>query len=148
MIKNLFTLLLLFASFPAKDIHIKADRTFEDTVEQVTEQDTLFKTVKDKTIASYYHKKFNGRTTANGEIFSNQKLTAAHKTLPFGTLVRVTNLKTKKSVIVVINDRGPYVQGRSIDLSKKAFKSLTNSGLEKGIINVKIEIIQDVVQRL
>lgn len=148
MIKNLFTLLLLFSSFPAKDIHIKADHTFEDKVEQVTEQDTLFKTVKDKTIASYYHKKFNGRTTANGEIFSNQKLTAAHKTLPFGTLVRVTNLKTKKSVIVVINDRGPYVQGRSIDLSKKAFKTITNTGLEKGVINVKIEIIEDVVQRL
>lgn len=144
MIKNLFTLLLLFSSFPAKDIHIKADHTFEDKVEQVT--DTIYKTLKDKTIASYYHDKFNGRKTANGEIFSNNDLTAAHKTLPFGTLVKVTNLETNKSVVVVINDRGPFIKGRSIDLSKKAFMLIVNK--DKGLVKVKIEIIEDVVQRL
>ena len=147
MVKNLFTLFLLFSSFPAKDIHIKADHTFEDKVEQVTEQDSV-RLYTEKTKASYYHSKFNGRKTANGEVFSNRKLTAAHNSLPFGTVVRVTNLKTNKSVIVVINDRGKLGKNVSIDLTKEAFKSLTNTGLEKGVINVKIEIIEDVVQRL
>lgn len=67
--------------------------------------------------ASYYAQKFNGRTTASGEIFRVNKYTAAHKKLPFGTKVRVTNLHNNKSIIVRINDRGPYVQGRIIDLA-------------------------------
>lgn len=147
MYKNLFTLLLLFSSFQVKDIQLKADHTFEETVEQVTEQDSV-RLYAESTKASYYHSKFNGRKTANGEVFSNHKLTAAHNNLPFGTVVIVTNLKTNKSVIVVINDRGKLGKNVSIDLSKTAFNALTNSGLEKGIINVKIEIIEDVVQRL
>lgn len=74
--------------------------------------------------ASYYADKFNGRKTASGEKFSNKKLTGAHRTLPFGTKVRVTNIKNNKSVIVKINDRGPQKKSRIIDISKKAAKTI------------------------
>ena len=74
--------------------------------------------------ASFYADKFNGRKTASGETFRNSKLTAAHKTLPFGTKVKVTNKNNGKSVKVRINDRGPFVAGRIIDLSKKAAKKI------------------------
>ena len=71
-------------------------------------------------VASYYGAKFNGRRTASGERFDMNAFTAAHKTLPFGTKVRVTNPRTGKSVIVRINDRGPYARGREIDVSRAA----------------------------
>jgi rare lipoprotein A len=74
--------------------------------------------------ASFYAKKFEGRRTASGEKFSNKKLTAAHKTLPFGTKVKVTNLKNNKSVIVTINDRLPKKSKRIIDLSQAGAKEL------------------------
>ncbi len=71
-------------------------------------------------VASYYAARFHGRRTASGEIFDNGALTAAHRTLPFGTMVRVTNPRTGASVIVRINDRGPFTRGRTIDLSRAA----------------------------
>ena len=87
--------------------------------------------------ASFYADKFNGRKTASGEKFRNSKLTAAHKSLPFGTKVKVTNLKNGKSVKVEINDRGPFVAGRIIDLSKKAARKI---GIDKeGVGNVIIK---------
>lgn len=73
-----------------------------------------------KGIASYYGRRFHGRRTANGERFDMNAMTAAHKTLPFGSMVQVTNPQTGKSVIVRINDRGPYAHGRTIDLSRAA----------------------------
>ena len=91
--------------------------------------------------ASYYADKFNGRKTANGEKFSNSKLTAAHRKLPFGTKVRVTNKVNSKSVIVEINDRGPWVPGRDIDLSKKAFMDIAKNK-NQGALKVSIEIIK------
>ncbi|TXD96810.1 septal ring lytic transglycosylase RlpA family protein [Psychrobacter frigidicola] len=69
---------------------------------------------------SYYGKKFHGKRTASGSIFNMNSLTAAHKTLPFGTKVKVTNQKTKQSVIVKITDRGPFIRGRILDLSRAA----------------------------
>ncbi len=75
-------------------------------------------------IASYYGKRFHGRRTANGERFDMNELTAAHKTLPFGTRVLVTNPRNGKSVTVRINDRGPYAHGRTIDLSRAAAKQV------------------------
>lgn len=95
---------------------------------------------KDEVFACYYASKFEGRKTANGEIFSNKKLTAAHKTLSFGTKVRVTNLVNSKSVDVVINDRGPFTKGLEIDLSKKAFDLITDDP-QKGKLKVSLEII-------
>ncbi len=96
---------------------------------------------KKKAIASYYHNKFNGRKTASGERFSNNKLTAAHRKLTFGTKVRVTNLVNNKSVIVLINDRGPFTRGREIDLSKRAFMDITDNK-NHGVLSVKIEILK------
>ena len=86
--------------------------------------------------ASYYSDKFNGRPTSNGETFSNSKYTAAHKKLPFGTKVKVTNLANGKFVIVRINDRGPFVAGRIIDLSKVAAATL--GMIESGTVKVSI----------
>lgn len=91
-------------------------------------------------IASYYADKYQGRKTANGERFDQNKLTAAHKKLKFNTKVRVTNIKTGKSIIVRINDRGPFVKGRIIDLSKAGFKKLGNT--KSGVMKVKIEVVK------
>ncbi|KQB41676.1 Rare lipoprotein A [Flavobacterium aquidurense] len=96
---------------------------------------------KEKAHASYYHNKFNGRKTASGTRFDNTKLTAAHKKLPFGTMLKITNEINKKSVIVKVTDRGPFINGREIDLSKKAFMDITSNKKSGGII-VKIEIIE------
>jgi rare lipoprotein A len=90
-------------------------------------------------LASYYADKYQGRKTANGEIFDTAKLTAAHKTLPFGTRVRVTNLDNGRSVDVRINDRGPYVAGRVIDLSPAAARKLDM--LRAGVVRVKLDIL-------
>jgi len=89
--------------------------------------------------ASWYGKKFNGKKTASGELYDMYKKTAAHKTLPFNTMVRVTDMVTNKSDIVRINDRGPYSGGRAIDLSYASAKKI---GLvERGVTDVKIEIV-------
>ena len=89
--------------------------------------------------ASFYADKFEGSTTASGEKYKHSKLTAAHKTLPFGTVVRVKNLSTNETVDVVINDRGPYVDGRIIDVSKSAAEKL--GFVNKGLAEVEIEVI-------
>ncbi len=90
-------------------------------------------------IASYYADYFDGRTTASGEVFSQDSMTAAHNTLPFGTIVKVTNLTNLKEVILKINDRGPFVAGRIIDLSKSAAEKL--DFLSQGIVKVKVEVL-------
>lgn len=97
---------------------------------------------KDEVFACYYHNKFNGRKTASGIIFSNSKLTAAHKSLTFGTKVKVTNIENNKSVIVEINDRGPFTKGLEIDLSKKAFDAISHDK-KAGKLQVKLELIND-----
>ncbi len=79
--------------------------------------------------ASWYGPGFHGRRTASGETFNTNDLTAAHRTLPFGTKVRVVNKKTGKSVVVRINDRGPYAHGRVIDLSKASAQAIGISGV-------------------
>lgn len=92
-------------------------------------------------LASFYGAKFNGRRTANGEKFNNSRLTAAHKTLPFGSKVQVTNMRNGRSVVVRINDRGPYVRGRIIDLSRAAAKQI---GLgSSGTARVKLELLKN-----
>ena len=89
--------------------------------------------------ASFYADKFDGRTTASGEKYKHSKPTAAHLTLPFGTKVKVTNLANDLSVVVTINDRGPYVQGRIIDLSKSAAKKL--EFISQGLADVSIQVV-------
>jgi len=90
-------------------------------------------------IASWYGRKFHGRCTASGEIFDMREHTAAHRTLPFGTRIRVTNLQNGRHTIVRINDRGPFVAGREIDLSYVAARDI--GIVEKGLEKVKIEIL-------
>jgi rare lipoprotein A len=90
-------------------------------------------------IASYYADEFNGRTTSNGEVFDMRKLTAAHRTLPFGTVVRVTNTQNGRSVVVRINDRGPFKDDRVIDLSLEGARQIGMIG--SGTAPVSLEII-------
>lgn len=89
--------------------------------------------------ASYYGDEFHGRKTANGELYDRTKLSAAHKSLPFGTNVRVRNLRNNKEVIVRINDRGPFVAGRIIDLSFTAAKEIDM--IRDGVIEVEITVL-------
>ena len=91
-------------------------------------------------IASYYADKFHGRTTANGEIFDMNGLTAAHKTIPFGTKLRVRNLSNNRTVIVKVNDRGPFVGDRIIDLSKGAAEELDM--IRTGTAEVEIVVVE------
>ena len=90
-------------------------------------------------MASYYHDRFHGRRTASGSRYDKRAFSAAHKTLPIGTQVRVTDARSGKSVVVRINDRGPYARGRVIDLSRAAAREI---GLtHKGVARVKLEIL-------
>ena len=91
-------------------------------------------------IASYYGKKFHKKRTANGEIFNMYKVSAAHKSYPLGTKVRVTNLENGKSLKLVINDRGPFVSGRIIDLSYKAARKL--GFVSQGTVKVRIDVLR------
>lgn len=120
----------------------KAPHLFSEIV-----SDSLFleigklKSFKKSVHASYYHDKFNGKKTASGKKFDNNKYTAAHKTLPFGTKVKVTNIASGKSVIVEVIDRGPFVKSREIDLSKRAFMQIANNK-RIGAMIVNIEILE------
>ena len=90
-------------------------------------------------IASYYHDTLHGRRPASGERYNKSALTAAHKTLPLGTKVRVTDVKSGKAIVVKINDRGPFVKDRVIDLSRRAAREL--GMIRKGLAKVRVEVI-------
>ena len=92
---------------------------------------------KGKMVASWYGPKFHGKLTANGEVYDQMLMTAAHKSLPFGTMLKLTNPKNGKSIVVRINDRGPYIKGRQLDLSKGAAIALGT--LNKGVVKVQVE---------
>jgi len=91
-------------------------------------------------MASWYGPKFHNKTTASGEKFDMRKLTAAHRTLPFNTIVRVENLKNGRKVDVRINDRGPFIEGRIIDLSRQAAEKLDM--IRDGVVRVRIEVLR------
>ena len=91
--------------------------------------------------ASWYGPKWHGKTTSNGETFNKNKLTAAHRSLPFNTKVVVTNLKNNKSVVVRINDRGPFKPGRIIDLSEEAADKIGSK--KEGIAYVKLRVLSE-----
>lgn len=92
-------------------------------------------------LASYYGDEFHGRKTASGEIYNKWDLTCAHKKFKFGTRLKVTNMKNKKSVIVRVNDRGPFVKKRILDLSYAAARNIDM--LSDGVVKVKIEVLDD-----
>jgi rare lipoprotein A len=91
--------------------------------------------------ASWYGDPHHGRKTASGEVFDKTELTAAHRTLPLGTRVRVTNLDNGRSVVVRINDRGPFKRGRIIDLSQEAARQL--GGIGDGVFRVRLDVLDD-----
>ena len=95
--------------------------------------------------ASYYGKGFAGRPTANGEIFDPTQMTCAHRTLPFGTWLKVTNLGNGKSVVVRVNDRGPFTKRRVLDLSEGAAKKLDMMGI--GTAHVRLDVVTATAQR-
>jgi len=145
-------------TFQKKQVKIKKESEIKPLLDSVKKDniisqkdviiDTLafeiadFKFYKEKVHASYYADRFHGKRTASGKIFDMNKMTAAHKKLPFGTLVKVTNEANGKFVIVEITDRGPFVKGREIDLSKKAFKAISN-GNGAGYVIAKLEVLQN-----
>lgn len=112
----------------AENETVTADRSLVDYVEMGTMK------------ASWYGPGFHGRKTANGELYDQMSYTAAHKSLKFGTLLKITNLRNNKSVVVRINDRGPYVQGRDLDLSKAS--ALALGMVKRGVVRIKVEEIK------
>lgn len=112
----------------AENETVTADRSLVDYVEMGTMK------------ASWYGPGFHGRKTANGELYDQMSYTAAHKSLKFGTLLKITNLRNNKSVVVRINDRGPYVEGRDLDLSKAS--ALALGMVKRGVIRIKVEEIK------
>lgn len=142
----IFFMILIVAGFTTKNAFIS--EASENMTENVTlpdvnvvEEETPTTVVnfieKGMVKASWYGPGFHGRITANGETYDQEGLTAAHKKLRFGTLLRLTNPKNGKSVIVRINDRGPYIPGRELDLSKGAARELEL--IEKGVARIKVE---------
>lgn len=124
---------------------IKKSKT--NLIPQVVNTDTLqfefenYKFYKKNAHASYYADKFHGKKTASGKKFDMNKMTAAHKKLPFGTILKITNEANGKSVIVEVNDRGPFVRSREIDLSKRAFMEIAQNS-SGGQMKVTIEVAE------
>ena len=128
----------------AKDTLKKTKTTATDVIveDSIPVKPLQLKPFKKSVIASYYADKFNGRRTTSGKKFSNSGYTAAHKKLPFGTKVKVTNEANGRFVIVEITDRGPFVRSKEIDLTKRAFMDLADNK-RSGMLRVKIEIIEN-----
>ena len=91
-------------------------------------------------MVSWYADKFHGKKTSSGEVYNKTELTAAHRSLPFGTKVKVTNVKNGKSVVVKINDRGPHSKSRVLDLSKAAFTEI--GSIDSGVLNIEMEVVK------
>ncbi len=140
----LFSLLLVLAGFSARERILPSDAANIDesrtiSVNEVSDNTPAVLNYINKGVmkASWYGPRFHGKLTANGEIFDQETLTAAHKSYRFGTLLKITNPAANKSVIVRINDRGPYIAGRELDLSKAAAREL--GMLHKGVARIKVE---------
>lgn len=123
---------LLFSCSPSKRFAGKGD----DTGNGVEPREESGKTIVG--IATYYGPGFHGKKTASGEVFNMYEMTCAHRTLPFGTMLLVTNLSNNRSVKVRVNDRGPFIEGRILDLSFGAAKKIGLDGKE----TVRIEILE------
>ena len=140
-LKKKFTLILLLTTVNTI-LHAKKDINIKDYVDRGIHYYPKYvnKGLVKYGKASWYGKPFHGRLTANGERYSMYQMTAAHRTYAMNTIVKVTNLHNKKSVIVRINDRGPFYHTRDIDLSYAAARKLGMA--EKGIERIKIEVIK------
>ncbi|APD07577.1 rlpA-like lipoprotein [Flavobacteriaceae bacterium UJ101] len=134
--RNIFTLLALSFSLVAFATNETGKSKDSSNKDAKVEKTTNEKTGK----ASWYGPGFHGKLTANGERYDMNGVSAAHKTLKFGTKVKITNLANGKSIVVRINDRGPYIAGRQFDLSKGAFKKIAS--IHTGVIKIKYEILK------
>lgn len=105
-----------------------------------TESETNWVGYTETGIASFYGDKHQFKKTASGELYNHGLKTAAHREIPFGSQLEITNLDTGERVVAKVNDRGPFVKGRIVDLSKSAFNSIGNTS--SGLINVQIEVIE------
>ncbi len=114
-----------------------ADITSVNNDENIASKSLVNYINKGDMVASWYGPRFHGKLTANGEIYNQYAFTAASKSLRFGTLLKITNPRNDKSVVVRINDRGPYIKGRQLDLSKGA--ALALGMVKRGVIKVKVE---------
>jgi rare lipoprotein A (peptidoglycan hydrolase) len=132
------SLIMVFSLFGFNQQRSYATSYEDDSVIQETMLDNPDSIIQGK--ASFYGSEFNGRKTANGEIYDETALTAAHRTLPFGTVLRVTNLRNGLSVIVRINDRGPFHPDRVIDLSKNAAEEIDL--ITYGVTDIEAEILE------
>lgn len=123
----------------SSSVRFSSDKNIVSSGATKGSKNRIAKGYSEEGFASFYHNKFEGRKTANGEIFDQSKLTAAHKELPFNTLVEVTNKNNMKKVIVRINDRGPFINGRIIDLSRSAAEEIEM--IDQGVVPVVIRVI-------
>lgn len=127
-----------FSVKPVQDT-VKIDTIAIDSL--LIEGNFTYKLYKKKAHASYYAKRFHGKRTASGTRFDNNKFTAAHRKFAFGTILRITNERNGRHVIVTVTDRGPFVRGREIDLSRRAFMQIT-SNKGGGETSVTIEVMK------
>ena len=115
----------------------RTDEVVVDSIKKTPEK-LKFKILKKKVHVSYYANKFNGKRTSSGKRFDNKKYSAAHRKLPFGTRLRITNETNGKSVIVEVIDRGPFVRGREIDITRQAFMEIaTNKNSGSAIVTIE-----------
>lgn len=141
-----FPIVLLFLFFQKEKFRLVPNQQkpaikVVDTVDKDTVKKEKLEMYHKGAHASYYAERFNGRRTASGKKFNNNDLTCAHRKLPFGTKIKVTCIKTKKTVYVTVTDRGPFHRNRHIDLTRKAFKIIAPHS-HAGSIEVNIELIK------
>src|SRR5678816_2552108 len=134
MKRILFTLILLLQAMMC--VHAQSSA---DSIRRINKKIPV--ALIDTGVASYYHSKFQGRITASGELYDQDKMTAAHNRLPLGTMIKVTNLRNKRSVIVKVNDRLHHRNPRLVDLSRAAAVKLGYIG--RGITRVRVEVLKD-----
>lgn len=124
--------------------YVRFSSESEESIVEAAKNEDVDKTQPDADVfygkASYYADKFHGRETASGEKYNKIEFTAAHRTLPFGTIVEIENLQNDRTVQVRINDRGPFKSGRVIDVSRAAAEAL--GMVRSGVVDVKVEIIE------
>jgi rare lipoprotein A len=137
--------LLGFTALNNKEIEVSERLIIEDFVPETIKENNVSSSFveyhnRGTLKASWYGPKFHGKITANGEVYDQMAFTAAHKSLRFGTLLRLTNKKNGKSVIVRINDRGPYIPGRQLDVSKAVAMEL--GMIQKGVVRLAVEEVK------
>lgn len=137
-----FVLLVCVGAMYSFGVQAKIRTFFTGTPSAVTEAIASASSIVQHGVASWYGPRFHGRRTANGEIYDMNDFTAAHLTLPLGTVIRVTNTDNDRTTLVRVNDRGPYIDGRILDLSYNAAKTLGILG--NGTGNVKVEVVEGI----